>query len=82
MNELRIRSYTDVRGGEHAAPTVGELIDDIREKLVAAYNETGELPGIGYIEFLGEDGKLYVVWLDPVVMEVDETAHNPYLKTE
>lgn len=88
MNKLKIKTFTDLRGSLateklSGSPTVGELIDSIRDILTDQYHSTGQLPAIGYIEFLGEDGKLYVVWLDPIVMEVDEqVAHNPFIETE
>lgn len=83
MMKTKIRTFTETEGASPEAltsQTVGELIDNIRDQLTDYYHTRGTLPLIGYFEFLGDDGKLYVVWLDPVVMEVDESvARNPVL---
>jgi hypothetical protein len=74
MNELRI-TFTDMEGVSEetlSSETVGQLIDHLRDDLCRQYYMYNRLPTGQRIRFKAEDGKTYIVFLDPIVVEVDE----------
>lgn len=55
----------------HPQKTVGQLIDAVQEDLTGYFAEHGgELPIIGSVSFIGEDGKEYMLTLQPKIVEI------------